>query len=142
MRVMTVEEGIAERQAILDQVGDVQRFRERGENFELNAEELALYDDLKTLDYLLAERDAQRVEQKPEKSKRQQKKDARLLRRLTGAVSDIGIAQTNLMLAIQERDETIAELMKRGIDYPTIAAHTVMSNVSLSIVDVMGTKKS
>src|SRR5699024_215641 len=102
VRVMTVDQAFAERQAILDQIGDEQCFRQRGQNFELDAEELVLYDDLKTLDFLLAERYKQRSEQVPAKSKRQQKKDAQLLRRLQSAISDIEIAQTDLILAMQK----------------------------------------
>lgn len=135
VRVMAVDQAFAERQAILDQIGDEQRFRQRGENFQLDAEELVLYDDLKTLDFLLAERYKQRSEQVPAKSKRQQKKDAQLLRRLQSAISDIEIAQTDLILAMQKRDETILELLERGINYPTIASRTAMSNVSMAMID-------
>lgn len=41
------------RQEILVQVGDERKFRDRAEAFELDADELVLYDELMTLEYLL-----------------------------------------------------------------------------------------
>jgi len=53
--VYTRQQAEARRQEILDQVGNEQKFRERGEAYELDADELVLYDELLTLDYLLDE---------------------------------------------------------------------------------------
>ena len=86
---------------------------------------------------LTAEHDDHSASQRPEQSKRQQKLDARLLRSLQGAVSDIEVAQTDLILAIRKRDNLIAELIARGVDYSTIATHTAMSSMSLAMIDAM-----
>lgn len=51
--VHTRENAVARREEILAQVGDPAAFRRRGEAFELNAEELALYSELLDLEYLL-----------------------------------------------------------------------------------------
>jgi hypothetical protein len=52
---LTEAEARARRQAIVEQVGgDEAAFRERAEDYLLDAEELTLYDELNALDYLLA----------------------------------------------------------------------------------------
>lgn len=51
--IFSRQEAERRRHEILVQVGDAHRFRERGEAYELNADELVLYDELLTLDYLL-----------------------------------------------------------------------------------------
>lgn len=51
--IFSRQEAVRRRDEILAQVGDADRFRERGEAYELNADELVLYDELLTLDYLL-----------------------------------------------------------------------------------------
>lgn len=52
--MMTKAEARARREEIIRQVGgDEQAFRDRADAYALNAEELALYDELEGLDYLL-----------------------------------------------------------------------------------------
>jgi len=53
--VYTRHKAEALRREILEQVGNEQKFRERGEAYELDADELVLYDELLTLDYLLGD---------------------------------------------------------------------------------------
>lgn len=53
--VYTRHQAEALRREILEQVGNEQKFRERGEAYELDADELVLYDELLTLDYLLGD---------------------------------------------------------------------------------------
>jgi hypothetical protein len=51
---LTEPQAVARRAAIIDAVGgDEQAFRTRASNFALDARELALYDELEELDYLL-----------------------------------------------------------------------------------------
>ena len=54
-KVYSRQEAEALRRKILEQIGNEQKFRERGESYELDADELVLYDDLLTLDYLLGD---------------------------------------------------------------------------------------
>lgn len=53
IKVLTREEATNRRQEILSIVGNEERFRARGESFELDSDELVLYDELRMLDYLL-----------------------------------------------------------------------------------------
>ena len=53
--IYTRQQAEPRRQHIIEQVGDEQKFRKRGEAYELDAEELVLYDELLTLDYLLGD---------------------------------------------------------------------------------------
>lgn len=55
VEVLTHAEAIKQRREIISRVGDIEKFRLRGESFELDADELVLYDELLTLDYLLDE---------------------------------------------------------------------------------------
>ena len=51
---LTEQEALAQRAAIIAEVGgDEDAFRLRASNFALDARELALYDELEELDYLL-----------------------------------------------------------------------------------------
>jgi len=51
--IFSRQEAEERRDEIFAQVGDVQKFRERGEAYELDEDELVLYDELLTLDFLL-----------------------------------------------------------------------------------------
>lgn len=53
--ILSRAEAERRRAEILAQVGDEQKFRDRAEDYELDADELVLYDDLLTLEYLLGE---------------------------------------------------------------------------------------
>ena len=53
INILTRAEATDRRQEILDLVGDEQKFRARGESYELDSDELVLYDELRMLDYLL-----------------------------------------------------------------------------------------
>ncbi|GAA2044491.1 hypothetical protein GCM10009720_26800 [Yaniella flava] len=55
VEIWTREEAEARCEAIFAEVGNVEKFRRRGRDFELDAEELVLYDELTTLEYLLDE---------------------------------------------------------------------------------------
>ena len=55
IKVLTREEAAQRRAEILVRVGDEEKFRIRGESYELDSEELVLYDELRMLDYLLDE---------------------------------------------------------------------------------------
>ncbi len=50
---LTEQEALTRRAEIIDEVGDEEAFRVRAANFALDARELALYDELEELDYLL-----------------------------------------------------------------------------------------
>lgn len=131
---MTVEQAIGERQAIQSRVGDLDAFRRRGENYELDAEEIVIYDNLKVLDYLLGERGVA-DDHPPKLSKRQQKLRSSLLKKLQRSISDIEIAQNDLTMAMRQRDDTIAELLAKGVDHRTIQDVTKMSDLSLAVID-------
>mgnify|MGYP007003570573 FL=1 len=53
INILTRAEATDRRQEILGLVGDEQKFRARGESYELDSDELVLYDELRMLDYLL-----------------------------------------------------------------------------------------
>lgn len=54
VKVMSVAEALRRRREIVEQVGgDEKAFRERAAAYALDAEELALFDELEGLDYLL-----------------------------------------------------------------------------------------
>lgn len=53
IEILTREEATNRRRQILAQVGNETKFRTRGECFELDSDELVLYDELRMLDYLL-----------------------------------------------------------------------------------------
>lgn len=53
IQILTREEATNRRRQILAQVGNETKFRTRGECFELDSDELVLYDELQTLEYLL-----------------------------------------------------------------------------------------
>lgn len=53
INVLTREEATNRREQILVQVGNQEKFRARGKAYELDSEELVLYDELRMLDYLL-----------------------------------------------------------------------------------------
>lgn len=55
VEILTHEEAVGRRDGIYAQVGDVEKFRRRGESYELDADELVLYDELLMLDYLLGQ---------------------------------------------------------------------------------------
>lgn len=136
MRTMTVEQAIAERQAIQSRVGDLGAFRRRGETYELDAEEIVIYDDLKVLDYPLGERGIADDHQ-PNLSKRQQKFQTSLLKKLQRSISDIETAQSDLTVAMRQRDDTIAQLLAKGVDHSVIQEFTKMPGISLAMVDTV-----
>lgn len=53
INILTREEAMNRRQEILGLVGEEERFRVRGESYELDSDELVLHDELRMLDYLL-----------------------------------------------------------------------------------------
>jgi len=53
INILTRAEATDRRQEILGLAGDEQKFRARGESYELDSDELVLYDELRMLDYLL-----------------------------------------------------------------------------------------
>lgn len=55
VNIWTREEATNRRQEILTLVDNEEKFRARGASFELDSEELVLYDELRMLEYLLSD---------------------------------------------------------------------------------------
>ena len=55
VEILTHDEAAGRREDIYAIVGDVEKFRRRGEAYDLDSDELVLDDELLTLDYLLDE---------------------------------------------------------------------------------------
>lgn len=53
LEILTSAEAVARRSELMKEIGDVERFKERGETFQLDADDRVKYNELLNLEFLL-----------------------------------------------------------------------------------------